>query len=126
MANFQFGQDGRRYVNDPWGGKDFTSPFGTSDTVGIGMTFSVPENPPNYNVEPAQPLLKNKVEIFFTRNGRKDGVWDLAEELDHNLDQGIEGLDGLFDLYGAIGTFGRVNFAIKFRREEWLWRPQRS
>ncbi|KAG8533836.1 uncharacterized protein KY384_001577 [Bacidia gigantensis] len=114
--------NGHRYVNDPWGGKDFTQPFKSGDTVGIGMSFSVPETPLD-NIQPAQPLLQNKVEVMFTRNGRKENSWDIHEELDHETDQGIDGLDGLFDLYGAIGVFGVVSFAAKFKREEWLWRP---
>ena len=36
------GDDGRRFVNDTWGGKDFTTKFVDSGTVGIGMEFSVP------------------------------------------------------------------------------------
>ena len=87
------------------------------------MSFYVPEDPPEYNVETTKVLLKSKVEVFLTRNGKKDGSWDLHEELDHELDRGIEGLDGLFDLYGAIGVFGGLDFTVKFKREEWLWRP---
>ncbi|KAL9125267.1 MAG: hypothetical protein Q9217_005503 [Psora testacea] len=116
--------DGHRYVNDTWGGKDFTTPFTAGDTVGIGMSFSLPENPPEYNVAPEQSPLKNQVEIFFTRNGTKEGGWNLHEELDHETDQGIDGLDGLFDLYGAIGIFGGAEFRAYLRRDEWSWRPQ--
>jgi hypothetical protein len=37
------GDDGRRFVNDTWGGKDFTTKFVEGGTVGIGMEFSVPD-----------------------------------------------------------------------------------
>jgi hypothetical protein len=35
------GDDGRRFVNDTWGGKDFTTKFIEGETVGIGMEFDV-------------------------------------------------------------------------------------
>ena len=88
------------------------------------MNLSVPQAPPEYNLASGSTLLRNSVEIFFTRNGKKDGSWDLNEELDHETDQGIEGLDGLFDLYGAIGAFGGIEFAAKFKRDHWLWIPR--
>ena len=87
------------------------------------MSFSVPENPPEYNVETKPAVQESKVEIFLTRNGKRDSSWDLHEQLDHELDRGIEGLDGLFDLYGAVGIFGGLEFTVKFKRDEWIWRP---
>lgn len=36
------GDDGRRFVNDTWGGKDFTIEFVEGETLGIGMEFSAP------------------------------------------------------------------------------------
>ena len=114
--------DGRRYVNDTFGGKDFTSPIRAGETVGIGMTFAIPETPHDYTPSPSEgvPL---KAEIFFTRNGKRDGGWDLHEELDANDEFGILGLDGQYDLYGAIGTFGKVGFETSFNGKDWLWQP---
>ncbi|KAL9104309.1 MAG: hypothetical protein Q9163_000750 [Psora crenata] len=114
--------DGRRFVNDWLGGIDFTDPFKAGDTVGIGMSFSLPNQPPAYNFAPEQALLKSEVEVFFTRNGLKEGGWNLHEERDY--EKGVDGLEGLFDLYGAIGIFGGAEFRIIFKREEWLWRPR--
>lgn len=117
------GDDGRRYVNDTWGGKDFTSAFNAGDTVGLGMTFSVPSTPPEYGaLSPNSTTLK--VDVFFTRNGRVEGGWDIHEELDASKDLGVEGLDGQFDLYGAIGCFGGVEFECLFNRQDWLWLPR--
>lgn len=115
--------DGHRYVNDTWGGKDFTSPIQSGDTIGLGMTFSVPESPPDYHAAP-KAGSNIDVEVFFTRNGRREGGWNLHEELDAKEDLGVDGLDGQFDLYGAVGVFGGVDFEVKFKREEWLWRPR--
>lgn len=117
------GDDGRRYVNDTWGGKDFTSAFHAGDTIGLGMSFSVPDLPPGYAVS-SHTNTKLKVEVFFTRNGRLEGGWDLHEELDATKDLGIEGLDGQFDLYGAVGTFGSIEFDCRFNRPDWLWLPR--
>ena len=117
------GDDGRRYVNDTWGGKDFTSAFNPGDTVGLGMSISVPITPPEYEtlLQRSTPL---KVDVFFTRNGRVQGMWDLHEELDASRDLGVEGLDGQFDLYGAVGCFGGVEFDCLFNRRDWLWLPK--
>ena len=117
------GDDGRRYVNDTWGGKDFVSPFQAGDTVGIGMTFSIPEAPPEYDAPP--PTSSSfKVDVFFTRNGEREGGWDLHEELDASNDLGVDGLDGAYDLYGAIGIFGGVEFETRFKERDWLWQPR--
>jgi hypothetical protein len=59
------GDDGRRFVNDTWGGKDFTAKFVEGETVGIGMEFSVP-------VARAEPgmrialMLRGFYEFFFS------------------------------------------------------------
>ncbi|KAL2039215.1 hypothetical protein N7G274_007883 [Stereocaulon virgatum] len=116
------GDDGRRYVNDTWGGKDFTSPIQVGDTIGLGMSFMIPDGPPDYGAPP-QTGTNIKVEVFLTRNGQRVEGWNLHEELDASNDLGIDGLDGQFDLYGAVGTFGGVEFDISFDSRHWLWRP---
>lgn len=109
--------DGCRYVNDTWGGKDFTSPIKAGDTVGLGMSFCAPDN----STSDGQDL---NVDVFFTRNGQKEGGWNLHEELDAETDQGVDGLDGLFDLYGVVGVFGGAEFTVNFKRDTWLWIPR--
>ena len=115
--------DGCRYVNDTWGGKDFTRPFKVGDTVGLGMTFSSPDVALAYSDASKQPASLG-VDVFFTRNGQKDGSWNLHEELDADTDQGVDGLDGSFDLYAAIGVFGGAEFKAKFQRQSWLYSPR--
>ena len=115
--------DGRRYINDTWGGKDFTSPFKVGDNIGLGMTFSVPKGPPEYGA-PRRSIIE--VEVFLTRNGEKGENWNLHEELDATSDLGVDGLDGQFDLYAAIGTFGGVEFDVLFNRQDWMWRPRQT
>ena len=115
--------DGRRYVNDTWGGKDFTSPFKAGDTIGLGITYSVPEKPPEYGLS-EHPGSTLKGEVFLTRNGRKGESWDLHEELDVDNEFGIDGLDGQFDLHGAVGVFGGVEFDVTFHRQHWTWLPR--
>ena len=117
--------DGRRYVNNTWGGKDFTQPFKPGDTVGIGMSFSISDAPPVYGAPPSSGA-STVVEILFTRNGSKVGGWHLHEELDEEGDKdlGVEGLDGQFDLYGAIGVFGGIDFTASFNSKDWLWQPR--
>jgi len=108
-------------VNDTHGGLDFTKPFKSGQTVGLGMTFKVPENPPAYG----EQSVKLDAEVFFTRDGKKEGSWNLHEARDQ-LDEphGIEGLEGQHDLFPAVGVFGAVEFEIRFLEREWLYRPK--
>ncbi|CAD6566535.1 MAG: hypothetical protein ASARMPRED_009087 [Alectoria sarmentosa] len=117
------GDDGRRYVNNTWGGKDFTSPIRAGDTVGLGMTFALADSLPGYEAQSKSETMA-KVEVFLTRNGRRGESWDLHEELDEDEDLGIDGLDGQFDLYGAVGTFGGIDFDASFNSRDWLWQPR--
>lgn len=112
--------DGCRFVNDSFGGNDFTTPFKIGETVGLGMIFSVP------NEEAATEQRAGKVplaiEIFLTRNGEKTGSWNLHEEKD--ADSGsVAGLEGDYDLYGAVGIFGGVEFEVCFDPSGWKWKP---
>ncbi|KAF2127881.1 hypothetical protein P153DRAFT_43435 [Dothidotthia symphoricarpi CBS 119687] len=115
------GDDGRKYVNDTFGGVDFTTSFQPGDTVGIGMTFSVPRNPPSY--EQTQQGKTLDIEVFFTRNGVQEGGWDGNEELDARNEGGNIGLRGESDLFPAIGVFGGVDFEVQFHPSQWLFRP---
>ncbi|MCJ1350027.1 MAG: hypothetical protein MMC33_000008 [Icmadophila ericetorum] len=117
--------DGRRYVNDTDGGKEFTTPFKVGDIVGIGMTFRLLENPIECGKSPMQ-RVPVQGEVFFTRNGKKEGYWDLHEELDAENEFGVLGIDGQYDLYGAIGVFGQVKFEANFSTNNWLWQPTGS
>ncbi|RAL07538.1 SSH4 family protein [Aspergillus homomorphus CBS 101889] len=109
-----FSDDGCRFVNDSWGGKSFTSEFREGETVGLGMAFR-------------QSCERSRVDVtvFFTRDGQQVGTWDLAEERDAESG-GTEGLEGDFDLYGAIGLFGMVEFDVQFNPAHWLWTPQEN
>lgn len=109
--------DGRRYVNDTWGGKDFTSPFQVGETVGLGMKFDVPSAPPEYGTAASSIEVK----VFHTRNGREIGSWNLHEQLDASNDKGVEGLEGANDLYGALGIFGGAEFEVYFQSQDWMW-----
>lgn len=113
------GDDGRRFVNDPWGGRDFVAAFQAGETIGIGMTFSTEE------LRTAGPEGRVKTRVFVTRGGKRadsDG-WDVDEERD-GRDEGVDGLMGEADLYPAIGVFGGVEFEVNLGREGWLWRPR--
>ncbi|MCJ1445662.1 MAG: hypothetical protein MMC23_006167 [Stictis urceolatum] len=115
--------DGRRYVNDTDGGIDFTTPFQTGETIGLGILFSVPEPSPGFAPSPGQgvPL---KGEAFLTRNGRKEGSWNLQEEQDSESEFGVLGVDGRYDLFAAVGTFGEASFDVKLNGRDWLWQPK--
>lgn len=118
-----FSDDGCKFVNDSFGGREFTTEFKVGQTVGLGMTFSLPDSSVMQQQQQASGKLTSAVEVFFTRNGKREGSWDLHEEAD--IDSGnVKGLEGDFDLYGALGLFGGVDFEVCFDRAGWLWRPQ--
>ncbi|KAF2155312.1 hypothetical protein K461DRAFT_266596 [Myriangium duriaei CBS 260.36] len=103
--------DGRRYINDNCGGRDFTSAFSAGEVVGVGMTFT-------------PSLAGTRVECFLTREGRKVGSWDLHEERDAGDQVGDpRGLGGERDICAAIGFWGATEFEFRARRDEWLFRP---
>jgi hypothetical protein len=115
--------DGRRYINDCDGGKDFTAPIRPGETVGLGITYSLPSPPLDYRPSPITASSLDG-EVFFTRNGKMDGGWSLQEEVDATSEFGSFGVDGNFDLYGAVGTFSDVSFEIRFNSRDWLWQPK--
>ena len=108
------GDDGRRFVNDPDGGIDFTRAFQPDETVGIGMTFSIAPY--------GESHAKIHAEVFFTRDGKRDEGWMISEERDQERD-GVLGLEGELDLYAAIGMFGAVEFEMQLAPEGWLYQP---
>lgn len=115
------GDDGRKYVNDTYGGVDFTTAFQPGETVGIGMTFSLPKEPPSYGESQMGKVMD--IDVFFTRNGQKEKGWDGNEELDERSEGGTMGLRGECDLFPAVGVFGGVDFEVFFHPSQWLYRP---
>ena len=109
------GDDGRRFVNDSYGGIDFTEPFKEGDTLGIGMKFDLVKHNSGGDAV--------GIEVFFTRNGQRQNSWNLFEERDESSGD-IKGLEGRYDLYGAIGVFGDLEFEVSFSRDTWLHRPR--
>lgn len=108
------GDDGRRYIDNSYGGIEFTGPFKKDDVVGIGMTFKPPVHGDRVSM---------RCDVFFTRNGKRENGWDLHEERPIDNDAGdIIGLEGEHDLLAAVGVFGSVEFEAVFRSEEWLFK----
>jgi hypothetical protein len=105
--------DGRRYVGNTDGGVDFTTPFVAGETVGVGMVFRLAST-----YSEAGPKLD--VEVFFTRNGKKQGGWDLNRDTDAE-DEMTVGLQGDLDLFPAIGIFGPAEVEVNFGQGNWLY-----
>lgn len=106
------GDDGRRFVNDSWGGRDFVGPFRVGDVIGIGMRF-LPQD---------RGAGKCKTKVFFTRNGQPEAGWDVDEERDAEHDEGVEGLQGELDMYPAIGVSGGLEVEIITTQVDWMYR----
>lgn len=105
------GDDGRKYINDRWGGKDFTHEFNKGETLGVGMTLT-----PTGTCRP-------EVSVFFTRDGVRTGGWNLHEETDAEQDLPVTGLEGFHDLSCAIGSFDGVEFEVIFDPAKWRHQP---
>ncbi|TQN74037.1 hypothetical protein CSHISOI_01392 [Colletotrichum shisoi] len=104
------GDDGHKYINDRWGGKTFTDPFRPGETLGVGMSFTAQAG-------------SMTVDIFFTRDGRLVGSWNLHEESDAEQDLPVTGLEGYHDLSCAIGTFQKNEYDIIFDPNLWKYIP---
>ncbi|PVI08371.1 hypothetical protein DM02DRAFT_607792 [Periconia macrospinosa] len=115
------GDDGRKYVNDTFGGVDFTAVFSPGEVLGIGMTFAPPKQASSYDQRKQGNILD--IEVFFTRNGVRQGGWDGNEELDQRSPGGAIGLRGECDLFPAIGVFGGVEFEVFFHQSQWIYNP---
>ncbi|KAF4504372.1 hypothetical protein G6O67_008529 [Ophiocordyceps sinensis] len=105
------GDDGHRFVNDRWGGKDFMAEFRRGDTYGIGMTLA----PEGRDDGP-------RVGIFVTRNGDLVDGWDLYEETDAEGDLPVTGLEGFHDLSCAVGTYDGVSVEVILNPAMWKFR----
>lgn len=126
------GDDGRRFINDSYGGIDFTGPFQEGDILGIGMRFrstTTTDDDDDFSSPIPIPIstaatttTADIVEVFFTRNGRVEGTWNLFEQRDQASGD-VKGLEGRWDLYGAIGVFGDVEFKTEFSRHRWTYHP---
>jgi hypothetical protein len=115
-----FSDDGRRFVNDTWGGIDcLKTSFQPGDIVGIGMTFSLPKDPPSYEQSTQGKMMD--IDVFFTRNGNKVDHWDGNEQLDARSVGGADGLKGECDLFPAIGVCGEVEFEVNFHPSQWKY-----
>ncbi|KAF2496940.1 hypothetical protein BU16DRAFT_344458 [Lophium mytilinum] len=114
------GDDGHRYVNDTFGGSDFTTPFMPGQRLGIGITFAPPHSPPGYGDQGGSGKLD--IRVFFTRDGVEAGSWDGTEELDQRSEGGTVGLVGDCDLFAAIGVFGGVDCDVYFAERDWKYR----
>ena len=119
------GDDGSKFINDRWGGKDFTSPFRPGETIGLGMSFAKRDlsSPPSYGQAQTEVQNPINVEVFLTRDGSVTGGWNLHEEGDSVEDLPVTGLEGYHDLMAAVGTFDGVEFEIVFAEREWMFHP---
>ena len=97
------GDDGRRYCNDSYGGKDFVQGgWRAGERVGIGMCFGTGDA-----TGEAGGAGAGGGEVWFTRNGERIGGWWLDEEVDAERDWDPRvGLDGRWDVYAALGVWG--------------------
>lgn len=116
------GDDGHKYVNDRWGGREFTAPFQRGETYGIGMTIKASPFGGGQHGQGGDEGGKPLVDVFFTRNGALVGGWNIHEETDAEEDLPVTGLEGLHDLCASIGTYDGVKFEAVFEPSKWLYK----
>lgn len=110
--------DGRRFTNDSWAGRDFVSSFQLNEPIGLAMTFEQVETQRDttsvsaHQVRTSLPHCRTK--LHFTRNGIIEGSYEIDEERDAERDEGTAGLGGEADMYAAIGVFGEVDVEVRF------------
>lgn len=110
--------DGRRYVNDRWGGVDFVAPWGRrGEVVGVGMRFSRPPAGAG-----AGAGVDVGAECFFTRDGRLEASWDVNGERDAQRDLEPVGVQGYHDLVAAVGTFQKTEVEVVLDPRKWVYR----
>jgi hypothetical protein len=127
MPGFEHGsigidcRDGRVYAN----GKHIrglkTEPFEPRQRLGVGMTFSKRVGDISQVTSSSASLVMNSsinVELFLTRDGKEIGTWNLREVLGEHSSSFV-GLEGLHDLYPAIGTLKDVVVEIWFDKKFW-------
>lgn len=68
----------------------------------------------NSDREVRSGLPRCKTKVYFVRDGKVEGGWDVDEERDAERDEGIAGLLGEVDLYAAVGTYGDVEVEVRF------------
>jgi hypothetical protein len=125
------GDDGRRYISDADGGRDFTRPFVKGERIGIGMTFHARSSNdpilPGYGQNSGtNQIPRAKATVFLTRDGRKDGDWEIDEEIDADeavIKGGTIGLEGELDLFIAIGVYGSFTAEVYLHEDDWKYRP---
>jgi hypothetical protein len=104
--------DGRRYVGNTDGGVDFTEPFRVGETVGVGIVF---------RLQQINGQNGTGADVFFTRDGRKAGDFNLG----YGTDAGSENVWGLLgdkDLFPTIGVFGGCEVEIVYGSNGWMHR----
>ncbi|KAK4144795.1 putative spry domain-protein, partial [Dichotomopilus funicola] len=115
------GDDGHRFTNDRWGGKELTKPFRAGERLGLGMTFRR-SHAQSYSGGNGRRAVE--VEVFLTRQGREERRWDLHEETDNEQDLPVTGLEGEHDLSCAVGTSGKTGFDVLLDPRAWMFRPE--
>ncbi|CAK7268160.1 hypothetical protein SEPCBS119000_002921 [Sporothrix epigloea] len=118
------GDDGHRYVNDTWGGKELVDGnyrFIPGGKYGIGITFTRKDGA---GYGPAPDTIDT--EVIFTDNGRVVARWDLHEEIDAERDLPVTGLEGDYDLSAAIGTFDAVKYEVHLSPENWAYQEMKN
>lgn len=116
--------DGRRYVNDRWGGVDFVAPWGATrgTVVGVGLRFSPSSSSSSAKGNNGGGGGGIDVECFFTRDGRVEGSWDVNGERDAQRDLEPIGVQGYHDLVAAVGTFQRTEIEVVLDPGRWVYR----
>lgn len=116
--------DGHRFTNDPWAGRDFVPAFRAGQSLGLALRFDPSEGHLDRDRIEKSSIAATQISSWlprvqatraiFMRDGVEEGSWRVDEERDAERDEGAAGLYGEVDLYAAIGVWGDVDFEVRF------------
>ncbi|KAK9467722.1 hypothetical protein V1512DRAFT_259893 [Lipomyces arxii] len=85
--------DGRRYVADPFAGRDCLAPIAAGHTVGIGLDFDAGT-------------------VTVSRDGQYATGWSMYEHIETRDMDGF--YKGQLDVYAAVGVYGTASVIVNF------------
>ena len=122
-------RDGRLYLNNNAVENIAMGAFEPGQRLGIGMTFSVNNRASRQTDDtqvPTESSPSTDVELFLSRYGERVGSWNLRDQLRQLEELSLEGLEGTYDLYAAVGTLEEVNIDILFDGKHWEYHAEAS
>lgn len=116
--------DGRLYLNGSVADTVMTRGFKPGQRIGIGLTFALGDHGGRQspeNVSTGVTSSSTIVEVFVTSDGETIWSREMHELLERHEGLSDQGLEGLHDLYAAVGTNGEASFDVLLEKKHWKY-----